>query len=206
VLRIGDVADAIGSTQRAIRYYEECGPLKPASRRSGANRRYDDDDRERLRLIKRLREDVGLSLAEIRTYLEVAGRRRVLKSEYAAADDPTAQLAVLDRAEPVVRRRVALLDRKLALVAALRAEDLARLERTVPPQQRGTASGINTMVTNTGQMLSISIAFPLVLSRIPEEVMFKVFLYGGGMGDVPEALHAFEDGLHQAFLVRSGLR
>jgi EmrB/QacA subfamily drug resistance transporter len=75
------------------------------------------------------------------------------------------------------------------------------LMSTVPARQRGTASGINTMVSNTGQMLSIAIAFPLVLSRIPEEVMFKVFLYGGGMGDVPDALHAFEDGLHQAFLV-----
>src|SRR5918911_382289 len=75
------------------------------------------------------------------------------------------------------------------------------LMSTVPPRQRGTASGVNTMVGNTGQMLSIAIAFPLVLSRIPEDVMFKVFLYGGGMGDVPEALHAFEQGLHQAFLV-----
>src|SRR5918912_792468 len=60
------------------------------------------------------------------------------------------------------------------------------LMSTVPPRQRGTASGINTMVGNTGQMLSIAIAFPLVLSRIPEDVMFKVFLYGGGMGDVPD--------------------
>jgi MFS family permease len=75
------------------------------------------------------------------------------------------------------------------------------LMSSVPARQRGTASGVNTMVTNTGQMLSIAIAFPLVLSRIPEDVMFKVFLYGGGMGDVPDALHAFEQGLHQAFLV-----
>jgi MFS family permease len=79
------------------------------------------------------------------------------------------------------------------------------LMSTVPPRQRGTASGISTMVANTGQMLSIAIAFPLVLSRIPEDVMFKVFLYGGGMGDVPEALHAFEQGLHQAFLVSFGI-
>ena len=79
------------------------------------------------------------------------------------------------------------------------------LMSTVPPRQRGTASGINTMVTNTGQMLAITIAFPLVLSRIPQDVMFKVFLYGGGMGNVPEALHAFEDGLHQAFLVSFGI-
>jgi cbb3-type cytochrome oxidase subunit 3 len=57
------------------------------------------------------------------------------------------------------------------------------------------------MVTNTGQMLSIAVAFPLVLSRIPEDVMFKVLLYGGGMSDVPDAQRAFETGLHQAFLV-----
>jgi EmrB/QacA subfamily drug resistance transporter len=79
--------------------------------------------------------------------------------------------------------------------------NVSALMSTVPPRQRGTASGINTMVTNTGQMLAITIAFPLVLSRIPEAVMFKVFLYGGGMGDMPEALQAFEQGLHQAFLV-----
>ena len=79
------------------------------------------------------------------------------------------------------------------------------LMSTVPPQQRGTASGINTMVGNTGQMLSIAIAVPLVLSRIPEDVMFKVFLYGGGMGDLPDALRAFEPGLHQAFLVSFGI-
>lgn len=71
----------------------------------------------------------------------------------------------------------------------------------VPASRRGVAAGVRTMLANTGQMLSIAIAFPLVLSRIPEQVMFKVFLYGGGMGDVPQALGAFEQGLHQAFLV-----
>jgi hypothetical protein len=50
-------------------------------------------------------------------------------------------------------------------------------------------------------MLSIAIAFPLVLSQIPEDVMFRVFLFGGGMADNPAALRAFESGLHTAFLV-----
>ncbi len=79
------------------------------------------------------------------------------------------------------------------------------LMSTVPPRQRGIASGINTMLMNTGQMLSIAIAFPLVLSRIPEDVMFRVFLYGGGMADQPAAQRAFEQGLHQAFLVSFGI-
>src|SRR5579859_7014027 len=96
LVRIGDVAEATGLTPRAIRYYEECGLLRPATRRSGANRRYEQDDLDRLRLIKRLREDVGLSLADIRTYLEVEDERGVLRSEYAAAADDAQQIAVLD--------------------------------------------------------------------------------------------------------------
>jgi cbb3-type cytochrome oxidase subunit 3 len=31
--------------------------------------------------------------------------------------------------------------------------------------------------------------------------MFHVFLYGGGMSDMPDVQHAFEQGLHTAFLV-----
>jgi EmrB/QacA subfamily drug resistance transporter len=69
---------------------------------------------------------------------------------------------------------------------------------SVVPEKRGTAAGINYMLMSTGQMLSIAIVFPLVLSRIPEDVMFHVFLYGGGMSGAP--LAAFESGMHEAFL------
>ena len=71
----------------------------------------------------------------------------------------------------------------------------------VSREHRGSASGIRTMLNNTGQMLSISIAFPLVLSRIPQEVMFKIFLYGGGMSGAPDALESFIAGLHEVFLI-----
>ena len=128
-MRIGDVADATGLTQRAIRYYEALDLLTPALRRSGANRRYEHDDVERLLFIKRLREDVGLSLAEIRTYLEIEDLRRTIKSEYLSVEDPIVHLELLDRVEAGIRRRVVMLDRKLALVSALRAQDEASLER-----------------------------------------------------------------------------
>ncbi|MDD1753881.1 MAG: MFS transporter [Methanotrichaceae archaeon] len=72
---------------------------------------------------------------------------------------------------------------------------------SVQPAQRGIAAGTNAMLMNTGQMLSIAIAFPLVLSRIPLDVMFHVFLYGGGMSSTPQALADFEMGTHEAFLV-----
>jgi len=44
---------------------------------------------------------------------------------------------------------------------------------SVVPEKRGTAAGINALLMSTGQMLSIAIAFPLVLSRIPLDVMFQ---------------------------------
>jgi len=127
--RIGDVAEALGLTPRTIRYYEELGLLNPAAHKSGANRRYDAEDLERLRLIKRLREVVGLSLADIRTFLETEDERRALKTEYHATTDPARQVEVLDRFEPILQRRVDLLEHKLASVQTLLDEERARLER-----------------------------------------------------------------------------
>lgn len=79
--------------------------------------------------------------------------------------------------------------------------NISAVMSSVRPEQRGMAAGTNSMLMNTGMMLSIVVAFPLVLARIPEDVMFHVFLYGGGMASSPQALTIFEMGMHQAFLV-----
>lgn len=71
----------------------------------------------------------------------------------------------------------------------------------VKPSERGVASGVRAMLMNTGRMLSVAIAFPLVLSQIPQLVLFHVFLYGGGLSATPQVLAAFESGMHEAFLV-----
>jgi DNA-binding transcriptional MerR regulator len=96
---------------------------------TGANRRYDHEDVERLRLIKRLREVVGLSLAEVKTFLEMESERRALSREYRATSDRARQLHLLDRVEPILERRVQLLERKLHSVEELLDEERARLER-----------------------------------------------------------------------------
>ena len=72
---------------------------------------------------------------------------------------------------------------------------------SVEPQRRGAASGILSMLNNTGQMLSIAIVFPLALSSVPIAAMMQVFIYGGGMSQFPAALALFLHGLHSAFLV-----
>ena len=127
--RIGEAAEATGLSQRAIRYYQELGLLKPAAHVTGGNRRFDDEDLERLQLIKQLREVVGLSLAEVQSFLETENERRVLRSEYYATTDPARRREVLDQIEPILVRRVELLTSKLASVQALLSEERARLER-----------------------------------------------------------------------------
>jgi DNA-binding transcriptional MerR regulator len=128
--RIGEVAEATGLTPRAIRYYQEVGLLAPAAHVSGANRRYDEHDVERLLLIKQLRDVVGLSLAEIQTFLETETERSALSREYHATSDPVRQLELLQTVEPILRRRVELLERKLDAVQSMLDEERARLQRT----------------------------------------------------------------------------
>ena len=48
-LRIGDVAELLGTTPRTIRYYEEIGLLRGARAPGRPHRLYDEDDVERLR-------------------------------------------------------------------------------------------------------------------------------------------------------------
>ncbi len=66
----GDLARTTGETVRTIRFYEEQGLLRPSLVSGRGHRRYTEDDLERLGLILDLRE-VGLSLCEIRTLLEL---------------------------------------------------------------------------------------------------------------------------------------
>jgi MerR family transcriptional regulator, repressor of the yfmOP operon len=127
--RIGEAAEATGLTPRAIRYYEELGLLKPAAHVSGGNRRYDDEDLQRLTLIKQLREVVGLSLGEVHEFLETETVRRELSRQYHATHDPARQAELLDRVEPILKRRVELLERKLKNVQGLLKEEQARLRR-----------------------------------------------------------------------------
>jgi DNA-binding transcriptional MerR regulator len=133
--RIGEVAEATGLTQRAIRYYEEFGLLKPAAHVSGGNRRYDDEDLARLHLIKQLREVVGLGLADIRTFVSTEEERHVLRAEYDETTDPERRRDVLERAEPVLRRRIELLERKLAALQQFLREEQQRLQRVISARE-----------------------------------------------------------------------
>jgi len=65
---VNQLAEELGITARAIRFYEQSGLITP--RRAGSNRVLDRRDRGRLMLILRGKR-LGFTLAEIREYLDL---------------------------------------------------------------------------------------------------------------------------------------
>jgi MerR family transcriptional regulator, repressor of the yfmOP operon len=88
-LRIGEVAELLGTTPRTIRYYEEIGLLPGANDRAqGKHRAYCEADVERLREIIRLRDLLGLPLEELSTLLEAEAARAAIRREIQLTEDP----------------------------------------------------------------------------------------------------------------------
>lgn len=129
LLRIAEVAELVGLTTRAIRYYEELGLLKPAARSDGAYRLYDADDVERLRTIRQLRDDAGFSLAEVGQLLEDEAARARDRERYRASHDPAEQLALTRGAVERADRQLALLEEKAARLAEMVTDARARQTR-----------------------------------------------------------------------------
>jgi DNA-binding transcriptional MerR regulator len=119
LLRIQEVAEEVGTTTRAIRYYEEVGLLEPAARSEGAYRLYDASDVERLRFIRGLRDDAGFSLAQIRQLLEDEAARERNRQQLRATDDPTERRALLADALERVERQIATLREKAERLATM---------------------------------------------------------------------------------------
>jgi MerR family copper efflux transcriptional regulator len=63
-MRIGDLAELAGVTQRTVRYYESIGLLAPGKREGHGHHYYTDETLARLRKIDQLKR-LGLSLEEI---------------------------------------------------------------------------------------------------------------------------------------------
>src|SRR5262245_56486093 len=113
LLRIQEVAATLGLTTRTIRYYEEIGLLTPAARSGGDYRLYDEDDLERLRFIKDLRDEAGFSLAEIGQLLEDEAARTRNRERFRATRDPDERRAILRDAFDRVDRQIASLREKI---------------------------------------------------------------------------------------------
>jgi DNA-binding transcriptional MerR regulator len=120
-LRIGEVAELVGTTARTIRYYEEIGLLPgSADREQGKHRWYTAADVERVREIVRLRDLLGLSLEQLSRLVEAETARAELRREWKLAESGAERQRILEEA-------LAHVGTQLELVRGRRAE-LEQLE------------------------------------------------------------------------------
>ena len=102
-MKISDVADRSGLPPKTIRYYEDIGLVRQASRQGNGYRDYDDRDVQVLRFLKRAR-GLGFSVSDCRNLLSLYQDR-----ERASAD-----------VKALAQHRVEEIDRKIAELHTMR--------------------------------------------------------------------------------------
>lgn len=128
-LQIDEVATRTGLTKRTIRYYEEIGLLHPPSRTEGGYRLFTEEDVQRLERIKRLRELMNFSLAEIKKHVEADELRKQLHLQVKQEVDDQSRLEKLRRLADITAVQVNRIDEKIRQLGEIRAEYQARLDR-----------------------------------------------------------------------------
>ena len=128
-LQIDEVASRTGLTKRTIRYYEEIGLLHPPTRTEGGYRLFTLEDVNRLERIKRLRELMNFSLAEIKEHVEADELRKQLHVQVEQEADVTSRVEQLHRLTAVTALQVARIEDKIRQLGDLRGEYQSRLER-----------------------------------------------------------------------------
>jgi len=120
-LRIGEVAERIGVTERTLRFYEEKGLLKPPTRMEGGFRLYSEDDISRVERIKNLQNLLGFSLAEIKEMVEAQEVKMQLRAGYRPEADLLEKREAVLRAIEVTERQHALIRQKADALAKLQS-------------------------------------------------------------------------------------
>lgn len=125
--QIGEVAERTGVTQRTLRFYEERGLITPTARLEGGFRLYSENDIERVDLIKKLQELLGLSLAEIKEMVDA----EQLRAQIRATFRPDRELpARRDRVQLVIdatRRQLEIVEHKSQQLSEMHEELRERL-------------------------------------------------------------------------------
>jgi len=127
--QIGEAASRAGLTQRTLRYYEELGLLKPASRMEGGFRLYSAEDMDRIEYIKNLRDVLGFSLAEIKDMVEAETARSQLRSELSQVENLEQRRARLLGLRDVALRQMRIMNEKRQRLKEMRAGIQARIDR-----------------------------------------------------------------------------
>ena len=120
-LRIGELAARTALTAPTIRYYEQIGLLPGGPRPRRSHRLYTEADVERLDLLRRLRDVLGVSLDELHEIASAEEASAALPLRLAEAESATECVQLVDEA---LRQADAVLVR-----VRTRATELAELEQ-----------------------------------------------------------------------------
>lgn len=114
-MRIGELAARVGVNIQTLRFYEREGLLRLPPRTAKGYRVYSGTDLERLRFI-RLCQEAGFTIADIRDVLETH------HSLAAARDQGASWPAARGRILTTARKRLDMIDEKLAALSQMRSE------------------------------------------------------------------------------------
>jgi DNA-binding transcriptional MerR regulator len=129
--RIGELARRAGATPRAVRYYEELGLLRERGRPRGRHRMYDARDEQRLKELLRVKETLGLSLSELRTWSDAEEARANLRERWHADEviDPATRLAIAHEALVHIETQIALVGTRRTALEDLEDELTSKRRR-----------------------------------------------------------------------------
>jgi MerR family transcriptional regulator, repressor of the yfmOP operon len=129
--RIGELARRVGATPRTVRYYEELGLLPARGRPEGAHRLYDAEDEARLADLIRVRDLLGLTLAELRDWMDAEAARAELRERWNGSPAPAAgdRTRILAEALRHVETQVALVRTRRSALEQLEDELLEKRGR-----------------------------------------------------------------------------
>jgi MerR family transcriptional regulator, repressor of the yfmOP operon len=129
--RIGELARRVGATPRTVRYYEEIGLLRGRDRTDRSHRLYDERDEARLREVLHVRELLGLSLGELREWMDAEDARARLRERWHERPEPDdgTRAEIIREAVDHVGTQIALVRSRLSALEQLEDELTAKRRR-----------------------------------------------------------------------------
>lgn len=105
-MMIGELARSAGVPVSTVRFYERRGLVAPVERSAAGYRHFDAEDAVRVRFLKRAQE-LGFTLAELGTMLQLSRQRGVLRGDVEVAaraklDEIDARIADLARVRAAI--------------------------------------------------------------------------------------------------------
>jgi DNA-binding transcriptional MerR regulator len=129
LLGIGEMAERTGASERALRYYEEIGLLRPEAYSTGGFRRYSEAQVARVGRIRELQQLMGFDLDEIRVVLAAEDRLEELRAAWHHDAEPGSRRGILEEALAIVSNLLGEVGEKRARLGEFQGQLEAKVTR-----------------------------------------------------------------------------